>query len=105
MVNLLLMWLLAGCAGPRGEGIGETEAGDGPVVLWDIEATPLPEIPLPNDAATRLDPSSPTGRRINVSVEAPTENERKVRQRFNRLDGFGTYAPITVAFDLSLIHI
>lgn len=86
-------------SGKRSEGIAPTVATGGPTVLWDALALPLPEIPLPNDAASRLDPTSPTGRRLNISDEAPTEYERRTRRSFNQLDGFGTYGPITVSFD------
>ena len=99
---------LAACTGSRGEGLAPTERRGGAQVVFDLEARPLPEIPLPNDAAMRLDPTSPTGRRINVSLDTPTELERQVRGRFNALDGFGTYAPITVRFteplDLSALR-
>ncbi len=77
-------------------------AGDGPQIVWDLEAEPLPEIPLPNDVATWPDPSSPTGRRINASLVAPSGMERRLRQGFDRLDGWGTFAPITVRFDAPL---
>jgi hypothetical protein len=62
----------------------------------------LPEIPFPNNAATRVDPDSPTGRRLNVSLEASTFLESKIRVRFNELDGFGTFAPIWVKFDADI---
>jgi hypothetical protein len=94
-----------GCdpSGERPEGLGSTERSGGPRVVWDAEHRPLPEIPLPNDAATRLDPSSPTGRRLNISLEAArTRYERRTRSYFNRLDGFGAYAPVTVRFDRPL---
>lgn len=94
---------LLGCdpSGVRPDGLG-LSVHDGPRVLWDATAEPLPEIPLPNDAATRLDPTSATGRRLNLSLEAPTEAERRVRASFRRLDGFGTFAPIFVRFDAPL---
>ncbi len=76
-----------------------TPAGGGPVVRYDLLARPLPELPLPNDDATRYDPTSATGRRLNVSLLAPTLVERRAREGFDELDGFGTYAPITVSFD------
>ena len=101
----LLLSLLAACdpSGPRSEGWAVSKKTGGPEVLWDTQATPLPEIPLPNDAATRLDPTSPTGRRINVSVEAgKTVYEQEIRAEFNRMDGFGTYAPIFASFDAPL---
>lgn len=69
---------------------------------WDLEAEPLPEIPLPNDVATWPDPTSPTGLRVNASVIAPSGMERRLRQEFDRLDGWGTFAPLTVAFDAPL---
>jgi hypothetical protein len=47
-----------------------TERNGGSLVVYDIDATPLPEIPLPNDAAMRLDPTSPTASRINVGTNA-----------------------------------
>jgi hypothetical protein len=90
-------------AGPRAEGLGRTPAGTGPRVVWDAEHRPLPEIPLPNNAATRIDPTSPTGRRVNISLTAArTDYERRTRALFNQLDGFGGYGAITVRFDAPL---
>ena len=68
------------------------------VVEHDFERRPLPRIPLPNDVATRFDATSPTGRRINASLIAPTSFERLTRQLVDTLDGWGTYMPITVPF-------
>lgn len=89
--------LLASCGGP--EGLRETPAGKGARVRFDITAKPLPEIPLPNNVATILDQTSPTGRRINVSLEASTEAEAKIRRKVNQLDGFGIFSPITIPFE------
>ena len=44
--------------------------GDGPKVMFDLSHKPLPEIPFPNDLATRPDPASPTGLRVNASLIA-----------------------------------
>jgi len=71
-------------------------------VQFDLLAKPLPEIPLPNDLATRYDERSPTGRRINASMLAPTGLERYVRTRIDQLDGWGVNQPITVAFTAPL---
>jgi len=68
------------------------------MVEFDLEAKPLPEIPFPNNLATVMDPSTNTGRRINVSLEATTEAERMLRRKVNELDGFGVFAPITIPF-------
>ncbi len=89
---------LLSCAGEPPAGLATTERRGGPRVKWDVFAKPLPDIPLPNDAATRLDASSPTGRRLNVSVSATTRFEQRMRAKFDRLDGFGTYGPIMVQF-------
>lgn len=81
------------------QGLAPTQAGAGPVVKFDLLVRPLPEIPFPNDLATRLDLDSPTGPRINASVVAPTTLEGEVRQEMNALDGWGTFGAITVSFD------
>lgn len=94
--------LVACESGGLPQGWAETEPGEGPRVVWDLEAEPLPEIPLPNDVATWPDPDSPTGRRINASLIAPSSMERRLRQEFDALDGWGTFAPITVRFDAPL---
>ena len=88
--------------GERSNGLRKAEPTGGPQVLYDVLAEGFPEIPMPNDQATRLDPTSPTGHRLNVSEQAPTEYERRTRRKFNDLDGFGTYAPITVSFNAPL---
>jgi hypothetical protein len=102
LVGGLLIGLLASvcplaCDGPAG--LLPSPPGDGPQVIFDFAARPFPEIPFPCDLATRPDPSSATGRRINASLVASTGLERSVRKTLDGLDGFGTYAPISVSFD------
>jgi hypothetical protein len=80
------------------EGLRATPTGPGARVVYDVTRRPLPEIPLPNDTATFADPTSRTGRRVNVSLVAPTSMERVARTSLGELEGWGTYAPITVAF-------
>ncbi|HVJ88558.1 MAG TPA: hypothetical protein VM580_02070 [Labilithrix sp.] len=80
------------------EGARRTPAGTGPLVVFDTAKRPLPEIPQPNDVATFADPTSRTGRRLNVSTVAPTSFETIIREGFNTVEGWGTFAPITVAF-------
>jgi hypothetical protein len=89
---------LAACAEDP-EALAPSPAGSGPRIVHDLFALPLPEIPFPNDLATRYDPGSPTGRRVNASLVAPTVFEAELRAQLAALDGFGTYAPITVSFD------
>ena len=96
-----LLFILAACD-QSAEGLRETPNGTGPAVLVDWDAKPLPEIPFPNDLATRPDPTSVTGLRVNISEEATTMVETEAREKLNELMGFGIYAPITVAFEAPL---
>lgn len=96
----MLLVLLA-CA-PYPEGLRETPTGNGPVVRVDWDAKPLPDIPFPNDLATRVDSTSPTGLRLNVPLAARTKMEETARKKLNLLTGFGIYAPIAVGFEAPL---
>ena len=93
---------LAACESDAPTGLAPTPAGTGAVVKFDTAHRPLPEIPLPNDFATRYDATSPTKRRINASLVAPTQWEKTTRANLDALDGWGTLAPISVAFDAPL---
>ena len=79
-------------------GLRATPPGDGPVVKFDLTHRPLPELPLPNDVGTFADPTSRTGIRINASLVAPTGFEQRARADFATMEGWGTSAPISVAF-------
>ncbi len=92
---------LAACA-PEGTGLAPTPPGTGAMVKFDVFHKPLPDVPLPNDFATRFDPSSPTRRRINASMVADTRWEQATRQEIDNLDGWGTYQTIGVEFDKPL---
>ncbi len=98
----LLLALGLACAAPEPEGLAPSQPGTGAQVKFDVFGKPLPEIPLPNDFATRFDPGSPTGRRVNASMVAPTTWEKTVRKTLDALDGWSTFAPITVSFDSPL---
>ncbi|MBW2257881.1 MAG: hypothetical protein JRI25_25225, partial [Deltaproteobacteria bacterium] len=101
-LNVFAPFFLVACA-TAPEGLRETPSGDGPTVVIDWDARPLPELPYPNDLATRSDLTSPTGLRLNISTEAATtELEARTRRKFNELYGFGIYMPITVRFDAPL---
>ncbi len=96
-----MLLLILACA-PYPEGLRATPDGTGPRVRVDWDAEPLPDIPFPNDLATVVDRTSPTGLRLNVPTAARTELERNSRRKLNTLSGFGVYSPITVAFDAPL---
>ena len=96
-VGALALLTVAACydGGDALRGLAKRNPNDaGPQILWDIDADPFPEIPFPNDVATRPDSTSPTRRRLNVSELASTEHERELRRQINGLDGFRTYSPI-----------
>jgi hypothetical protein len=95
------LYLLLACAAAP-EGLRATPDGDGPMVVVDWDAEPLPELPFPNDLATRTDPGSPTGLRLNISTAAATDQEHEARVKLDELSGFGIFAPITVRFDQRL---
>src|SRR5687767_7074203 len=93
--------LAASCAVDRApSGLRRTPSGPGARVRYDLAHKPLPDMPLPSDTATWPDPTSRTGVRINASLIAPTSMETLARLRFTEMEGWGTFAPITVAFDL-----
>ncbi|MGZ3475857.1 MAG: hypothetical protein ACXWUG_17705 [Polyangiales bacterium] len=92
-----------GCAVDEAPGgVRKAQKTDGPTVVFDMSRKPLPELPLPNDVATYPDPTSRTGRRINASLVAPTQIERQARGKFSKLEGWGTFAPISIPFDKPL---
>lgn len=68
-------------------------------VKMDFFHRPLPELPLPNDIATRFDATSATKRRINASMVASTAFESHVRKKIDELDGWGVYQPIAIPFE------
>ena len=93
----------AGCMGQDPTGLGPAAPGTGPQVRFDVRHLPFPEIPLPNNFATRYDATSPTGLRLNASVLAGTTDwERATRRELDKLTGWGTLAPITVSFTAPL---
>lgn len=99
LLPLVLAFGAAGCFSQDPEYLAPAAQGNGPEVRFDVFQTPFPEIPLPNDFATRYDPSSPTKRRLNASIAAgPTRWEQATRADLDKLTGWGTLAPITVSF-------
>ncbi|MBN93530.1 MAG: hypothetical protein CL928_05570 [Deltaproteobacteria bacterium] len=102
LVSLLsCVAVLSACSdGP--EGLRATPFGAGPAVVVDWDAEPIPELPFPNDLGLRVDPTSPTGLRMNFAADAVTELEREARAKINEMTGFGVFTPISVRFDSPL---
>ncbi|MEE2644352.1 MAG: hypothetical protein VYD19_05415 [Myxococcota bacterium] len=95
-LTLLAVLLVSGCLSTIDPVATVPEAAV--TVKMDFYHRPLPEIPLPNDIATRYDARSATGRRINASLVAPTGLEEEVRTLIDELDGWGVLQPITIPF-------
>lgn len=103
LISVASALVLAGCgSADRAPGLKATPPGAGPRIVWDLYARPFAEIPFPNDVATIVDETTPTNRRVNVSQDAPTALERRIRRHVDELDGFGTFAPLTVRFEAPL---
>jgi len=95
---LLMACGLAGCGqSDEPAGLAGAQAA-ATTVKMDFFHKPLPEIPLPNDIATVYDGKSATLRRVNASMIAPTQFERRTRELLDDLDGWGLLQPITIPF-------
>jgi hypothetical protein len=89
--------VISACNSSGSTGLSEAPKAS-TTVKYDFFHKPLPEIPLPNDIATVFDDASPTHRRVNASLIAPTQFERSTRERIDQLDGWGVFQPITIPF-------
>ncbi|HET9753928.1 MAG TPA: hypothetical protein VFP52_13240, partial [Myxococcales bacterium] len=90
------------CSSAPFEGLAPARSRGGPVVQFDLAAQPFPAVPFPNDVLTRPDATSRTGVRLNAPLIAPAGLEERARGLLDTLDGFGTFAPLSVAFDKDL---
>ena len=79
VVPMVVAALSAACLSNEPRGIGRA-APASTTVKFDFFHRPLPDIPLPNDIATRADPTSATGLRLNASLLAPTSFEATLRR-------------------------
>jgi dienelactone hydrolase len=93
----LILTLGGGCLSGGEKGIAASTPRK-TTVAHDFYHRPLPRIPLPNDLATRYDATSPTKRRLNASLIAPTHYEERVRTLVDTLDGWGVFQPISIPF-------
>ena len=95
--------ILAACAAPAPEALKAADQGPGAKVKFDVFHKPLPDVPLPNDFASRFDALSPTKKRVNASIEiAPTQWEKYTRAGLDALSGWGTLAAVSVQFTAPL---
>ena len=100
----LCLTLLSGC-GDYGADKGVAgavttdDAPFGPSIVYAPLRRPVPEIPFPNDLMLRPSEETTKGVAWNISEEASTEVERRIRREMGKLDGFGIYSPVFVPFD------
>ena len=105
MKRIVLVGLAAAamaCTSPEGKGLRATPEGTGAKIKFDLFHRPQPDLPFPNDLALRFDSSSPTRRRVNVSLTAANDWEKTTRADLDKLDGWSTYGAITVGFEKPL---
>jgi len=71
-----------------------------PKMLFDPNALPFPKVPFPNNTFTLPDATSPTGLKIHYPflLTKNSQFEKRMRDRINELNGFGTFSPILVSF-------
>ena len=101
----LLLSVVACACGDYGadKGVAGTVTSDqapfGPKIIYDPLRRPVAEIPFPNDLMLRPSDETTNGVAWNISEEAPTAVERRIRREMGKLDGFGVYSPVFVPFD------
>jgi hypothetical protein len=89
-----------GAEAKKAAGLAAEHPGEsGPSVVHDSLNQPVPEVPFPNDLLLHPTDTTATGQRWNISTQAPTHLERRLRRQLNTLDGFGPFAPIALSFD------
>jgi hypothetical protein len=105
VIGALLVGTLTGGCGDYGADkrvagiVGRDEAPFGPKIIYEPLRRPVPEIPFPNDLMLRPSDQTANGVAWNISEDAPTALERRIRREMGKLDGFGVYSPIFVPFD------
>ena len=71
LLAILAILFVSGCNSSDSDGLKGSPKSE-TTVKFDFFHKPLPEIPLPNDIATTFDKDSPTKRRVNASMIAPS---------------------------------
>ncbi len=101
LLSCLTLLAFVGCAesNVEPEGLAKSRPLGGVQLRFDLDDRPFPDIPFPNDLATVVDPDSPTGRRVNVSLDGSSVAEDEVRRKINQMTGFGLVSPMWLSFD------
>jgi hypothetical protein len=101
LTPLLLASTLVACASedPGAAGLNVEVALHGPSVVFDPLRLPDPEVPFPNDLSLRAAAETASGYAWNLSGHKASEHRRVLFDRLDKLDGFGTFAPVMLPFD------
>lgn len=73
--------------------------GNGPRAVYLPVSKKALNFPFPHDAFTLVDPSTPSGRRLNLPLEGDTALEIRIRELLNAQDGFDPLTPMQLSFD------
>ena len=80
-LNTCLSFLACYSGGDLMQGLAPTpDENQGPNIEWDVFAEPVPEIPFPNNIASRPSNKTLTGRLLNIPMNAETKHENKFRR-------------------------
>lgn len=96
---LLLTACVDGGEDPGAMGMAVEPGPHGPAIMFNPLIQPIPDVPFPNDLSLRITDETMSGVGWNVALDQPSDHRTRLRERVNRLDGFGPYAPITVSFE------
>lgn len=99
LLALALIGCVDGGEDPGAMGMAVPPGPHGPAIMFNPLIQPIPDVPFPNDLSLRITDDTLAGVSWNVATDQPSDHRTRLRERVNRLDGFGPYAPITVSFD------
>jgi hypothetical protein len=80
----------------------ENPGGDGPEVVFNPGADPIPLLPQPNNLLAKDDETTSTGLRVNITYEGKTDFNLFLRQHIRDMDGFANFSNIAVPFSLPI---
>ena len=103
-----LLCVASACGGGGGGGSPSADVhvadltsagGNGPRAVYLPVSKKALNFPFPHDAFTVLDPTTPSGRRVNLPLEGDTALEIRTRELLNAQDGFDPMTPLQLSFD------
>lgn len=108
LLVLALPLVLAAACGGGGGGAPSADVqvadlvsagGNGPRAVYLPVSKKALNFPFPHDAFTVIDPTMPSGRRLNLPLEGDTALEIRTRELLDAQDGFDPMTPLQLSFD------